>query len=80
MTSTSFSIGTSEAFGMLRVKDYWAMVLPNGALITETEVDRPTISTLKGVELNLVALPSKTLHLLQDGVIAKQRAREQRAL
>lgn len=55
-------------------------MLPNGALAIENGADRPTVSSLKGVGLNLVALPGKALHLLEDGVIAKLRAREHHAL
>jgi len=39
-------------------------VLLDGALTTEIDTDRLAISTLKGVGLNLAALPSEALHLL----------------
>lgn len=55
-------------------------MLPDKALTTENEADRPAISALKGVGLNLAMLLGEALHLLQDGVIAELRAREQRAL
>lgn len=48
--------------------------------MTETKADRPVVSALEGVGLNLPVLPSKVLHLLQDGVIAELQAYEQRAL
>ena len=46
----------------------------------ETEPDKFTISALKGVGLNLAALPREALHLLQDGVIVELRAHEQQNL
>ena len=46
----------------------------------ENEGDRRTVSTLKGVGLNLEVLPGMALHLLQDGVIAELRACEHCAL
>lgn len=62
--STSLALSTSEAAGMLHVKDPRVIVLPEGALTTKIEVDRPIVSTLKGVGLNLVALPNEALHPL----------------
>lgn len=61
---------------MLHTQDPQAIVLPNGEMTIEIEVVRPTIITLKGVGLNLAMLPTKTLHLLQDGMIAELWARE----
>ena len=55
-------------------------MLPNGALTTENEADGPTVNALKGVGLNLAALPGEALQLLQDGVIAVLRACKQRAV
>jgi len=79
-TSTSLVPGTSEAAGMVRTRDPWEIVLPNGALIIEIEADRPVVSSLKGVGINLVTLPSEALYLLQDGVIMEMRAHEQHTL
>ena len=59
---------------MLLAKVSSVVVLLNGALTTENEDDRSTISALKGVGLNLVALPGEVIHLLQDGVIIELRA------
>jgi len=39
-----------------------------GELTTENEVDRPMISSLKGIRLNMATLPREMLYLLQDGV------------
>jgi len=64
MVSTTLAIDTSEAADMLHTKASSAIVLPDGALITENEADRPTISALKGVGLNLVVLACEALHLL----------------
>lgn len=64
----------------MRTLDTHEMVLPEGKLTKETEVDRPAVSTLKGVGLNLAVFPSEALHILQDSVIAKLQACEQRAL
>jgi len=41
-----------------------AIVLLDGALTTKNEAKRPTVSTLKGVGLNLAAFPGEALHLL----------------
>lgn len=54
--STTLAINTSEPAKMLCVKASSAIVLPDGALTTENVTDRPTVSTVKGVGLNLVAL------------------------
>jgi len=80
MMSTSLAIGTTEAAEMLRVNASKAIVLLDGALTTENEAHRPTVSTLKGVGLNLVVIPSEMLHLLQDGVIAALRFPKHRTL
>lgn len=80
MVSTILAIDTSKDTNMLHMKVFGAIVLTDGALTMENEVNRPTVSTLKGVGLNLTVLPREPLHLLQDGVITEMRAREQRAL
>jgi len=49
---------------MLRAKMANMIVLPNEALITKNEADRPMVSSLKGVRLNMAALPWETLYLL----------------
>ena len=65
---------------MLRVKASSVIVLPDGALTTENEADRSTISALKRLGLNLAVLSREVIHLLQDGVITELRDREHRAL
>lgn len=62
--STSLAIGTSKVVDMLHTNNSIANVMLDGALTTENQADRPTINTLKGVGLNLVALPREVLHLL----------------
>ena len=61
---------------MLCTKASSVIVLLDGALTTENEADRPIVSTLKGVGLNLAVLLHKALHLLQDGVIAELKVHE----
>ena len=43
------------------------IVLPEGALTLENEIDKATVGRIKGLGFNLVALPRETLYLLQDG-------------
>lgn len=80
MVFTNLPIGTLEADDMLHMKASSALVLLDGALTIENEANRPTMSALKGVGLNLEALLSEALHSLHDGVIAELRACEHRAL
>jgi len=65
---------------MLPESDPQAIALPDGALAIDIEVDRPVVIALKRVGLNLSALPNEALHFLQDDMITKLRAREQRVL
>lgn len=64
MVSTNIVIGTSEVAEMLHAKVSLAIVLPEGALTTKNEAESPTVSTLKGMGLNLEALLGEVLHLL----------------
>ena len=77
---TSLAINTSEVADMLRTKASSVIVLLDGALTMENEADRPLVNSLKGVGLNLPALPRESLHLLQDGVISGLDAHEHRDL
>lgn len=52
------------------------IVLPDGALTIENEANKPMVSSLKRVGLNMVVLPRETLYLLQDGVTMELKARE----
>jgi len=65
---------------MLRAQTTNTLVLLEGALVTTNESDRPTVSTLKGIGINMAALPRETLYVLHDGITAKLQARESRAL
>jgi len=65
---------------MLRAWMKNTIVLPDGALVASNEVDRPSVSMLKGLGVNLVALLCGTLYTLQDGITTKLQARESRAL
>ena len=78
--ATGVCDSTSDVAEMLHMKASNAIVLPDGALTIHNEADRPTISALKGVGLNLAVLLREVIHLLQDGVIEKMRAHEQHAL
>lgn len=80
MMSTSFVPRTLEVAEMVCMLDPQAIVLPDGALTKEAEVDRATFSALNIVGLNLAMLPSEAIHSLQDGVIVELQAREQHAL
>lgn len=65
---------------MLRMQMTNTIVLLEGALVTSNEADRPSVSTLKSLGVNLVSLPRETLYVLQDGITAELRARESRVL
>ena len=56
------------------------IVLPEGALVIENEANMPMVSGLKGIGLNMAALPRETLYVLQDEVTAEMRAKEGRPL
>ena len=56
------------------------IVLPEGALVIENEADRPMVSGLKGIGINMAALTWETLYVLQDGVTVELRAKEGCAL
>lgn len=78
--SRILSLRISDAIELVCSMDPWAVVLPNGTLTTEAEVDRATVSAIKKFGLNLVVLPSESLHTLLDGVIMEIQAWEQCAL
>ena len=78
--STSLVVGTTTNEEMLRAWTTNTKVLPEGALVTENEACRPTISALKGIGINMAALSRETLHVLQDGITIELWARESRAL
>ena len=55
-------------------------MLLEGALTIDTKFERPAVSALKGVGINLAVFPSEALHNLQDGMIVELWACEQCAL
>lgn len=66
--STSLTIGTSADEEMLHVQMTNTIVLLDGTLVIENEDDKPMLSGLKWIRLNLVVLAQETLYILQDGV------------
>jgi len=74
--STHLVAGSSPAEQMLCAPMANTIVLPEGALLTTNEVDRFSVSMMKGLGINLATLPCETLYLLQDGIMAELRARE----
>jgi len=54
---------------MVRSIHPWVVLLPDGTLNIEIEVDRATVSALMNILLNLVVLPSEALHTLQASVL-----------
>lgn len=52
------------------------ITLPEGALVSNRKMDQVTLTTLKGIGLNLVSLPHDTLYQLQDGIETELCARE----
>lgn len=55
--STNLAVDTSTAKEMLSARVTNMIVLLDGALTTEKEADRPMVSSLKGVGLNMATLP-----------------------
>ena len=53
---------------MLRAQVTNTIVLPEGAVVISNEADKPMVNALKGVGINMVALPREMLYVLQDGV------------
>jgi len=53
---------------MLRAQVKNTIMLLEGALVTANEADKPMISTLKGIKINMDALPWEALYVLQDGI------------
>ena len=74
--SNDLAVGTTVAEKMLRARVTNTVVLLEGALVTQNEADRPTVSTLKGLNINMAALPRDTLYVLQDGITVELPARE----
>jgi len=69
--STSLTLGIAAAKEMLCTRVTNTIVLPEGALVTENEADRPMVSELKGVGINMATIPQETLYFLQDQIIVE---------
>jgi len=77
---TRLAVGITAAKEMLRTHTTNIIVLSDRALVTANEADQYTVSTLKGMGINMVALPQETLYVLQDGITVELRDRESHAL
>lgn len=73
---TSLVVGMVTAKEMLCAHMANSITLPKGALVIENQVNRATVSVLKGVGINMAMLPQETLYVPQDKVTAKMWARE----
>ena len=78
--STHVAAGMLVEEQMLRAKMANMIVLPDGALVLENTMDLVMLNTMKGIGLNLVAVPRDTLYQLQDGITAELRTRERREI
>ena len=72
--------GTSTIEKMLRASMANTIVLLEGVLEAENEIDRATVGRIKGLGLNLATLPRDTLYQLQDGIIVELRTKEGRVI
>lgn len=68
--STNLAVGTSTLEEILCTRMTNTIVFPNGTVVTKNEANRPMFSGLKGIKLNVDALPWETLYILQYGVTA----------
>lgn len=75
IVSTSLTVRTSMAKDMLHAKMTNTM-LSDGELMIENETNRPMVTSLKGVRLNMVRFPQDKLYLLQYGVTIALQSRE----
>ena len=57
-------VGTLSTSLMLRARMTNTIALPEGALVTENEADSPMDNALKGVGINMAALPWEMLYVL----------------
>ena len=74
--STSLAVGIVVAEEILHACTTNTIVLLDRALVTENEAERPTVSTLEGIGINMALLPQEMLYVLQDGITAELPARE----
>jgi len=78
--STNLTVGSMTIEQMLRVRMTNKIVLLKGALMTSNEAEKPLVSMLKSLCVNIATLPHDTLYVLQDWITAELRARESRVL
>lgn len=64
MLSTNLTIRMTIAEEILHARMTNTIVMPKGALLIPNEADKPTFSAMKGIWINMVALPWETLHVL----------------
>lgn len=74
--STSLIVGTTATKHILRAQVANTIVLLEGEPMKINEADRPTISRLKGIRINMATLPWETLYIIQDGITVELQARE----
>jgi len=65
---------------MLHVRMSNTIVFPEGALVSSDVMDQMTISMMKGLGLNLSALPWEMLYQLQDGITTGLCTRKNHAI
>jgi hypothetical protein len=63
---TRLAVGITAVKEMLRTHTTNIIVLSDRALVTANEADQYTVSTLKGMGINMVALPQETLYVMQE--------------
>jgi len=80
MVTAHRTTGTSATEQLLQAKMANIIVLPEGALTTDNAEDRAAIGWLKGLGLNLSALPREILYQLQDGTTTELCARKGRTV
>lgn len=69
-------MGTLATKQLLRAKMANTIVLPEGALTMDNMKGRAAIGRLKGLGINLAALPREILYQLYDGVTREIYAQE----
>lgn len=69
-----------ETEQLLQAKMANTITLPTGALTGDNAAARAMVGRLRGLGLNLAALPRERLYQLQDCTMTELRAREGRAV
>lgn len=76
----SLAAGISQNVELIMTVDLRTTLLPERSLSVELANDKVIVSTLKNIDLKIVALPNEYLHALQTSVKTKLRAWEQNDL